>query len=55
MSQVSKEPAVVPEGLKITPEVYCHATHLRKATRRITLLYDTILAPLGCAQHSDRS
>lgn len=47
MSPQPKEPVTVPEGLIITPEITCHATHLRKATRRITLLYDSILAPSG--------
>jgi DNA-binding MarR family transcriptional regulator len=37
----------VPIGLHIPPEVVCHATYLRRATRRITLLYDAALAPCG--------
>ncbi|MEQ7922551.1 MarR family winged helix-turn-helix transcriptional regulator [Xanthomonas sp. WHRI 1810A] len=37
----------VPDGLRVSAQVVCHATHLRKATRRITLLYDAALAPCG--------
>jgi len=47
MSNVHNKAATVPEGLHIPPSVVCHATHLRKATRRITLLYDALLAPSG--------
>lgn len=47
MSRVSTRAVQVPDGLHIPPEVICHATHLRKATRRITLLYDSLLAPSG--------
>jgi DNA-binding MarR family transcriptional regulator len=36
-----------PQGLHIPANVACHATYLRKATRRITLLYDAFLAPSG--------
>lgn len=38
---------IVPKGLYVPPHVICHATHLRKATRRITSLYDTLMAPSG--------
>ncbi len=37
----------VPQGLNIAPQSVCHVTYLRKATRRITLLYDAVLAPSG--------
>jgi DNA-binding MarR family transcriptional regulator len=47
MSNVHNKAATVPEGLHIPQNVVCHATHLRKATRRITLLYDALLAPSG--------
>lgn len=47
MSTVSTTAVQVPEGLHISPQVICHATHLRKATRRITMLYDSLLAPSG--------
>jgi DNA-binding MarR family transcriptional regulator len=47
MSNVHNKAATVPQGLHIPPSVVCHATHLRKATRRITLLYDALLAPSG--------
>jgi DNA-binding MarR family transcriptional regulator len=47
MNDQKKAPVKVPEGLHIPPQVVCHATHLRKATRRITLLYDAALAPSG--------
>lgn len=38
---------VLPEGLNLGAQTVCHATHLRQATRRITLLYDALLAPTG--------
>jgi DNA-binding MarR family transcriptional regulator len=47
MNDTQKSQITVPEGLHIPPHVVCHATHLRKATRRITLLYDAALAPSG--------
>ncbi len=47
MSDNPNKGVAVPEGLRISPQVVCHATHLRKATRRITLLYDALLAPSG--------
>lgn len=37
----------IPPGLRIPPQVLCHATSLRKATRRISQLYDAVLAPCG--------
>lgn len=47
MNDKQKGQVLVPEGLRIPMQVVCHATHLRKATRRITLLYDAALAPSG--------
>jgi DNA-binding MarR family transcriptional regulator len=47
MSNTHKPTVPVPDGLHIPQDVVCHATHLRKATRRITLLYDALLAPSG--------
>lgn len=47
MSDNPNKGVAAPEGLRISPQVVCHATHLRKATRRITLLYDALLAPSG--------
>jgi DNA-binding MarR family transcriptional regulator len=47
MSNTHKPTVAVPDGLHIPQDVVCHATHLRKATRRITLLYDALLAPSG--------
>lgn len=37
----------IPDSLRIPPRVLCHATSLRKATRRISQLYDAVLAPCG--------
>lgn len=37
----------LPKGLYIPPRVMCHATALRRATRRISQLYDALLAPSG--------
>lgn len=37
----------IPDSLRIAPQVLCHATSLRKATRRISQLYDAVLAPCG--------
>jgi len=37
----------IPDSLQIAPKVLCHATSLRKATRRISQLYDAVLAPCG--------
>jgi len=37
----------IPDSLRIAPKVLCHATSLRKATRRISQLYDAVLAPCG--------
>ena len=37
----------IPDSLQIAPTVLCHATSLRKATRRISQLYDAVLAPCG--------
>jgi DNA-binding MarR family transcriptional regulator len=44
----------IPDSLRIAPTVLCHATSLRKATRRISQLYDAVLAPCGlrCTQRS---
>lgn len=44
----------IPDSLRIAPKVLCHATSLRKATRRISQLYDAVLAPCGlrCTQRS---
>ncbi|HXR00211.1 MAG TPA: MarR family winged helix-turn-helix transcriptional regulator [Pseudomonas sp.] len=47
MSDTQTARVTIPQGLHIPPQVVCHATHLRKATRRITLLYDALLAPAG--------
>ncbi|HEY0288843.1 MAG TPA: MarR family winged helix-turn-helix transcriptional regulator [Pseudomonas sp.] len=47
MKNKQRDHVQVPEGLHISPQVMCHATYLRKATRRITLLYDAALAPSG--------
>lgn len=47
MNDKQKGQVQVPQGLRIPAQVVCHATHLRKATRRITLLYDAALAPSG--------
>lgn len=37
----------IPDSLRTGPKVLCHATSLRKATRRISQLYDAVLAPCG--------
>ncbi len=44
----------IPDSLRIAPKMLCHATSLRKATRRISQLYDAVLAPCGlrCTQRS---
>ncbi|WP_285424442.1 MarR family winged helix-turn-helix transcriptional regulator [Pseudomonas sp. efr-133-TYG-103a] len=47
MNDRQKRSVAIPEGLNIPPQATCHATYLRKATRRITLLYDALLAPSG--------
>ncbi|MFJ3487657.1 MarR family winged helix-turn-helix transcriptional regulator [Pseudomonas sp. NPDC090202] len=47
MSDRHNHAVSVPDGLIIAPQPVCHVTHLRKATRRITLLYDALLAPTG--------
>jgi DNA-binding MarR family transcriptional regulator len=47
MNDAHSDQVPVPDGLRVSARVVCHATHLRKATRRITLLYDAALAPCG--------
>ncbi|WP_122446505.1 MarR family winged helix-turn-helix transcriptional regulator [Pseudomonas viridiflava] len=37
----------IPEGLDVPAQVICHATSLRRASRRICQLYDAVLAPCG--------
>ncbi|WP_341523409.1 MarR family winged helix-turn-helix transcriptional regulator [Pseudomonas sp. G.S.17] len=37
----------IPDSLRVPPKVLCHATSLRKATRRISQLYDAVMAPSG--------
>jgi len=37
----------IPEGLNIPAQVLCHATSLRRASRRICQLYDAVMAPCG--------
>ncbi|MEE4125644.1 MarR family winged helix-turn-helix transcriptional regulator [Pseudomonas viridiflava] len=37
----------IPEGLDVPAQVICHATSLRRASRRICQLYDAVMAPCG--------
>lgn len=37
----------IPEGLEVPAQVICHATSLRRASRRICQLYDAVMAPCG--------
>ncbi|RMQ42667.1 MarR family transcriptional regulator [Pseudomonas cichorii] len=49
MNEKNVQPAVlrIPEGLQVPAQVICHATSLRRASRRICQLYDAIMAPCG--------
>jgi DNA-binding MarR family transcriptional regulator len=47
MTEGSKHPLRIPDGLNLSPQVLCHATSLRRATRRVSLFYDSVLAPCG--------
>ncbi|MCV4291112.1 MarR family transcriptional regulator [Pseudomonas capsici] len=49
MNEKTVQPAVlrIPEGLQVPAQVICHATSLRRASRRICQLYDAIMAPCG--------
>jgi DNA-binding MarR family transcriptional regulator len=40
-------PIKLSNGFVVPPQSLCHATNLRKATRRISQLYDVVLAPTG--------
>lgn len=40
-------PIKLSNGFVVPPQTLCHATNLRKATRRISQLYDVVLAPSG--------
>ncbi|MGV8864935.1 MAG: MarR family winged helix-turn-helix transcriptional regulator [Pseudomonas sp.] len=40
-------PIQLSNGFSVPRQVMCHATTLRKASRRITQLYDVVLAPSG--------
>ncbi|MGV6394412.1 MarR family winged helix-turn-helix transcriptional regulator [Pseudomonas caspiana] len=53
-TQLKISPLQIPDSLRVAPKVLCHATSLRKATRRISQLYDAVLAPCGlrCTQRS---
>jgi DNA-binding MarR family transcriptional regulator len=47
-SPMARKPAATKPGEAITlPESICNGTALRKATRRVSQLYDAILAPCG--------
>jgi DNA-binding MarR family transcriptional regulator len=42
-----RPPIQLSNGFVVPPQTLCHATNLRKATRRISQLYDVVLAPSG--------
>jgi DNA-binding MarR family transcriptional regulator len=42
-----RAPVVLSGGFVVPEQVLCHATSLRKATRRISQMYDVVLAPCG--------
>lgn len=42
-----RAPIQLSNGFVVPPQTLCHATSLRKATRRVSQLYDTVLAPCG--------
>jgi DNA-binding MarR family transcriptional regulator len=44
---MSKEPAMNLEAKPISDDIPCNATSLRKASRRLTQLYDEAIAPSG--------
>lgn len=47
LSPIGAAPIKLSNGFVVPPQTLCHATHLRKATRRISQLYDVVLAPCG--------
>jgi DNA-binding MarR family transcriptional regulator len=42
-----RPPIRLSNGFVVPPQTMCHATSLRKATRRVSQLYDAVLAPSG--------
>jgi len=46
-SSNARAPVLLCGGFVVPEQVLCHATSLRKATRRISQMYDAVLAPCG--------
>ncbi|MDB6145989.1 MAG: putative MarR family transcriptional regulator [Pseudomonas sp.] len=47
LSNEVRPPIQLSNGFVVPPLTMCHATSLRKATRRVSQLYDVLLAPSG--------